>query len=99
MTAKRKPSPGYGHELIRLAQPRDELCQDVAHIMRRAMVFNGGKLKPVQPDERISHICQWRYKRKGAEVLVRRWVCRGCAVAWARKHIWTGREQRRSPAA
>lgn len=96
---RRNPSPGYAHELIRLAQPRAELCQDVAHIMRRAMIFNGGKVKPVQPDERISHICQWRYKRKGAEVVVRRWVCRGCAVVWARKHIWSGREQRRSPAA
>ncbi len=89
MTPKRKPSPGYGHELIRLEQPRDELCQDVAHIMRRAMIFNGGRPKPIRPDERISHICQWRYKRRGAEAIVRRWVCRGCAIAWARKHIWT----------
>jgi len=73
---ERKPSPGYGHELIRLERPRAELC----------CIGEGNQ---VNRDRRISHICQWRYKRKGAEVIVRRWVCRGCAVAWARKHIWT----------
>lgn len=79
-----KPSPGYAHELIRLERPRAELCGYGEHRFLRE-VFGAKD----QAKERISHICQWRYKRKGAEIVVRRWVCRGCAVAWARKHIWT----------
>jgi hypothetical protein len=86
MMAKRKPSPGYGHELIRLERPRAELCGYGEHRVLRE-VFGAKD----QAKERISHICQWRYKRNGAEIIVRRWVCRGCAIVWARKHIWTKR--------
>lgn len=84
----RKPSPGYGHELIRLERPRADLCGDVSHRFLHD-ICGVRRTEEAKHDQRISHICQWRYKRKGAETLVRRWVCRGCAVRWARKHIWT----------
>lgn len=88
---------GYGHQLIRLEQPRDELCGSWSHLTRLSLAFCNGAT--TRGDERISHICEWRYRRKGVEVRARRWLCRGCAIAWARAHIWTGRSQRRSPAA
>jgi hypothetical protein len=83
-----KPAPGYGHELIHLERPRAELCGDSIH----RLCYDIFGVKPSEQsklDQRISHICQWRYRRNGAVVVVRRWVCRGCAIGWARKHIWT----------
>jgi hypothetical protein len=85
VTPKRKRAAGYGYELIRLEKPREELCQSWAHFTRRATAVPGGTS---QSDERLSHVCQWRYRRLGVEVVARRWVCRGCAIDWARAHIW-----------